>query len=291
MIDTPLKKQNQKTIKNEFSFSGICLHSGKQSKVTVKPAKENTGITFIRTDIKDKNNEIKALWFNVTSTTLSTTISNEEGISVSTIEHLMSALSGMHIDNAIIHIEGSEIPIMDGSSKPFVELIEKYGSKNLEEKRKIIKVNKEVVVTKDDSFVKITPYNQFSLDFEIVFDSHLINRQACHLQLINGNYKSDISSARTFGFEKDVNELRSNGFALGGSLENAVVVGENNILNKEGLRFGDEFVRHKILDSIGDLYLAGYPVQGYFSGKKSGHYLNNQLLRKLLSEESNYEII
>tara|TARA_Y100000590_G_scaffold268251_1_gene301284 strand:+ start:532 stop:1407 length:876 start_codon:yes stop_codon:yes gene_type:complete len=291
MIDTPLKKQNQKTIKNEFSFSGICLHSGKQSKVTVKPAKENTGITFIRTDIKDKNNEIKALWFNVTSTTLSTTISNEEGISVSTIEHLMSALSGMHIDNAIIHIEGSEIPIMDGSSKPFVELIEKYGSKNLEEKRKIIKVNKEVVVTKDDSFVKITPYNQFSLDFEIVFDSHLINRQACHLQLINGNYKSDISSARTFGFEKDVNELRSNGFALGGSLDNAVVVGENNILNKEGLRFGDEFVRHKILDSIGDLYLAGYPVQGYFSGKKSGHYLNNQLLRKLLSEESNYEII
>tara|TARA_Y100000590_G_scaffold378066_1_gene444751 strand:- start:365 stop:1240 length:876 start_codon:yes stop_codon:yes gene_type:complete len=291
MIDTPLKKQNQKTIKSEFSFSGICLHSGKKSKVTVKPAEENTGITFIRTDINNMNNEIKALWFNVSSTTLSTTISNEEGVSVSTIEHLMSALSGMHIDNAIIHVEGSEIPIMDGSSKPFVELIEKCGSKILEEKRKIIKVNKEVVVTKDDSFVKISPYNQFSLDFEIVFDSHLINRQACHLQLINGNYKSDISSARTFGFEKDVNELRSNGYALGGSLDNAVVVGENNILNKEGLRFGDEFVRHKILDSIGDLYLAGYPVQGYFSGKKSGHYLNNQLLRKLLSEESNFEII
>ena len=155
----------------------------------------------------------------------------------------------------------------------------------------MVEVNKEIKVSNGDSYVKITPNSEFSVDFEIDFESHLINKQACQLQLVNGNYKSDISSARTFGFEKDVKNLRARGFALGGSLENAVVVGNKNILNREGLRFKDEFVRHKILDSIGDLYLAGFPVQGYFSGRKSGHYLNIKLLRKLLSNQSNFEII
>jgi len=180
---------------------------------------------------------------------------------------------------------------MDGSSRPFVELLEKSEITFQDFNRKIIKVKKEVEVAKGDSFVRIIPNNQFSVNFEIDFESPLIKKQECQLQLINGNYKSDISSARTFGFEKDVNQLRKNGYALGGSLENAVVVGENNILNEDGLRFSDEFVRHKILDSIGDLYLAGNPVQGYFYGKKSGHFLNNQLLRKLLSDKSNFDII
>jgi len=290
MIATSEISQKQQTINNEISFAGIGLHSGKKSKVTIKQSEPDTGIQFIRTDIYN-NNQIKALWFNVSSTILSTTISNKNNVSVSTIEHLMSALSGMHIDNVEIYIDGPEIPIMDGSSKNFVELIEKAGIKIQNKNRKVIKVNKTIEVYRDDSFVKISPNNEFSVDFEIDFESHLINRQACHLQLINGNYKSDISSARTFGFEKDVKKLRENGFALGGSLENAVVIGENNILNKEGLRFKDEFVRHKILDSIGDLYLAGCPVQGYFRGKKSGHYLNNELLRELLSDQSNFEII
>ena len=231
------------------------------------------------------------MWYNVTSTALSTTISNKDNVSVSTIEHLMSALFGMHIDNVKILIDGPEIPIMDGSSKPFVELFEKAEIRVQNTPRKMIKVKKEVKVSKGDKFLKISPNKDFSLDFEIDFKSHLINKQACQLQLINGNYKNDVSSARTFGFEKDVKKLRAKGFALGGSLENAVVVGDNNILNKEGLRFKDEFVRHKILDFIGDLYLAGYPVQGYFSGKKSGHYLNNMLLRKFLSDKSNFEII
>ena len=158
-------------------------------------------------------------------------------------------------------------------------------------KRKIIKVLKKVEARKKDSIARLSPNNQFSIHFEIEFDSVVVNKQACRLQLLNGNYKSDISSARTFGFEKDVNGLRENGFALGGSLENAVVVGENDILNKEGLRFRDEFVRHKILDSIGDLYLAGYPVEGYFYGKKSGHSLNKALLKKLLSNKENYKLI
>ena len=292
MIASTFFKQKQKTIKNEISFSGIGLHSGKNSQVIIKPSEVNSGINFLRTDVNNisKNSLITALWHNVTSTTLATTISNGD-VSVSTIEHLMSAFSGMHIDNALILINGAEIPIMDGSSKPFVELFEKAGVVKQDEYRKILKIKKEVEVLNGDSFVKISPSDYFSIDFEIVFDSHLINRQACQLQLINGNYKNDIASARTFGFEKDVKELRQRGYALGGSLENAVVVGDNYILNKDGLRFKDEFVRHKILDSIGDLYLAGYPVQGYFSGKKSGHYLNNQLLSKLLSDHTNFEII
>ena len=268
------------------------MHSGKKSQVTIKPSEPNSGINFLRTDVSDvnKNVLINALWHNVSSTTLSTTISNGD-VSVSTIEHLMSALSGMHIDNVKIYIDGPEVPIMDGSSKPFVELIEKAKIIKQNKYRKILKVNKEIKVQYRDSFISLTPHKEFSVDFEIEFDSHLINKQSCQLQLLNGNYKNDISSARTFGFEKDVEQLRAKGLALGGSLNNAVVVGDKKILNKEGLRFKDEFVRHKILDSIGDLYLSGYPVLGYFHGRKSGHHLNNQLLKKLLSDENNYEII
>ena len=280
----------QQTINSEFSLVGIGLHTGVDVRITIQPAKVNNGIKFKRTDLS-KNNIINAVWSNVTSTNLCTTISNDKGASVSTIEHLMSALSGMHIDNANILIDRQEVPIMDGSSFPFVEKLEKNGILKQEIDRKIILVNKEILVTSNDSYVKITPNKQFSIDFEIEFDSHLINKQSRQLQLVNGNYKSDISSARTFGFEKDVDTLRAHGLALGGSLDNAVVVGEKNILNKEGLRFADEFVRHKILDSIGDLYLAGCPIQGYFFGNKSGHYLNNQLLKKLFSDKANYQII
>ena len=290
MIASSNSSKKQQTINSSISLSGVGLHSGKKVAISFEPAEINSGIKFIRTDHKD-NKVIKALWSNVTSTNLCTTIANNAGTSISTIEHLMSALSGMHIDNVNILINGPEVPIMDGSSLPFVELFESNGLVKQEIDRQIILIKKEVVVTKGDSCTKILPDKQFSIDFEIEFASHLVNKQACQLQLVNGNYKSDISSARTFGFEKDVDYLRANGFALGGSLENAVVVGNKNILNKEGLRFEDEFVRHKMLDSIGDLYLAGKPIQGYFYGKKSGHFLNNQLLRKLFSDKSNFEVI
>ena len=266
------------------------MHKGKKANVKITSALPNSGITFVRSDL-NKNHIIKAIWKNVSSTILCTTISNESGVSVSTIEHLMSALSGMHIDNAKIYIDAPEVPIMDGSSKQFVELIEKAKTKEQDCKRKIIKVLKEVEVSRNDSCVRLSPNKQFSVNFEIEFDSPIINKQSCSLQLLNGNYKSDISSARTFGFEKDVKGLISNGFALGGSLENAIVIGKSKILNKEGLRFKDEFVRHKILDSIGDLYLAGYPVEGYFFGKKSGHALNYELLKKLLLNKENYKLI
>ena len=280
----------QTTLSQSISINGIGLHSGIKVSMKLIPAEADFGIKFIRTDLSI-NNTVEALWSNVTNTKLSTTISNNEGVSISTIEHLMSALSGLHIDNLKIEIDGPEVPIMDGSSKEFVNLIESVPLKNLDKKRKIIKIKKNIKVINDNSSVELKPNKQFSIDFEIDFPSKLISKQSCQLQLINGNYKSDIASARTFGFEKDVDTLRSNGLALGGSLDNAVVVGDNKILNKDGLRYKDEFVRHKILDSIGDLYLAGAPIQGYFYGNKSGHYLNNLLLKSLFSDESNYELI
>ena len=281
---------NQQTISKPILIKGIGLHSGITVSMKLLPEEADFGIKFYRTDL-DSNNVVEALWSNVSNTKLSTTISNKFGVSVSTIEHLMSALSGLHIDNIKIEIDGPEVPIMDGSSRDFVNLIELTPSKNLNKKRKILKVKKNIKVRNDDSSAELKPNNQFSIDFEIDFPSEVISRQSCQLQLVNGNYKSDIASARTFGFEKDVDMLRSNGLALGGSLDNAVVIGDNKILNEEGLRFKDEFVRHKILDSIGDLYLAGAPIQAYFLGNKSGHYLNNLLLKSLFSDESNYEYI
>lgn len=285
--DIASDSKNQKTIGRKIVFKGVGLHCGQESTVSISPCPENTGITFIRTDLR-RNNSIKAIWSNVTSTKLCTTISNNEGASISTIEHLMSALSGMHIDNVIIEINGPEIPIMDGSSEPFVNLIEEARIVDQKQRRKYIKVVKEVAVHNNDSFASIKPNEEFSINFEIDFPTSIIDRQSCKLRMINGNYKEDISKARTFGFEHEVDELRNSGFALGGSLSNAVVVGKNTILNEEGLRYEDEFVRHKILDSIGDLYLAGSPVIGYFEGKKSGHKLNNELLRKLLKDKTNW---
>ena len=290
MIDILKTSNNQQTIVKPLSIRGIGLHTGIDVSMKLFPAESDYGIKFIRKDLKD-NNVIEAIWSNVTSTKLSTTISNKNGASVSTIEHLMSALSGLHIDNIKIEINGPEVPIMDGSSIKFVNLIDSTSIKKLDKKRKILKVKKNIKVEKDNSSVELKPNNQFSINFEIDFPSKLVSQQSCQLQLVNGNYKTDIASARTFGFEKDVDMLRSNGLALGGSLENAVVVGETKILNSDGLRFKDEFVRHKILDSIGDLYLAGSPIQGYFSGSKSGHHLNNLLLRSLFSDENNYEYI
>ncbi len=290
MIDLSNKFNNQQTITKPISVNGIGLHSGIDVSMKLFPAEVDYGIKFIRNDLTN-NNIIEALWSNVTNTKLSTTISNQSGVSVSTIEHLMSALSGLHIDNIKIEIDGPEVPIMDGSSIKFVDLIDQTSTRSLNKKRKILKVKKNIKVESKDSYVELKPNNQFSIDFEIDFPSKLISKQSCQLQLVNGNYKTDIASARTFGFERDVEMLRTNGLALGGSLHNAVVVGETKILNSDGLRFKDEFVRHKILDSIGDLYLAGAPIQGYFLGNKSGHHLNNLLLRSLFADKNNYEYI
>ena len=259
MIDILNNSIDQQTISKPVTINGIGLHSGLKVSMKLIPAEADFGIKFIRKDLSE-NNIIDALWTNVSNTKLSTTISNQNGASVSTIEHLMSALSGLHIDNIIIEINGPEVPIMDGSSIEFVDIINATKIRNLAKKRKILKIKQNIKVNNNNSSAELKPNNQFSIDFEIDFPSKLVSQQSCQLQLVNGNYKTDIASARTFGFEKDVAMLRSNGLALGGSLENAVVVGESKILNSEGLRYKDEFVRHKILDSIGDLYLAGAPI-------------------------------
>ena len=209
MIDINPNNQNQQTIKENILLSGIGLHSGKQVNMKLIPAEVDQGVKFIRSDQKN-NNEIDAIWSNVSETVLSTTISNKSKLKISTIEHLMSALSGLHIDNLTIYINASEVPIMDGSSRPFVDLIENAGIKVQNKNRKLLNIKKTIEVKNDSSSVKIIPNNQFSIDFEIDFPSHLVSRQSCQLQLINGNYKSDIAAARTFGFEKDVEHLRSN---------------------------------------------------------------------------------
>ena len=231
MIDLIHKSSKQQTISKSIKINGVGLHSGISVSLMLEPAEENNGIKFIRTDLKN-DNTVNAIWSNVTATTLSTTISNKSGAKVSTIEHLMSALSGLHVDNLNIYLDGSEVPIMDGSSKVFVDLIEKNGIKVQNKNRKILKVKREIKVISKNSSVKLLPNKQFSIDFEIDFPSILINKQSCQLQLVNGNYKTDVASARTFGFEKDVENLRSNGLALGGSLVNAVVVVKDKILNK-----------------------------------------------------------
>ena len=279
----------QKTLAQEFEISGIGLHTGCIVNMKFIPAPVNHGFKFKRVDL-DNNPVIEALASNVVDTSRGTVLACGEA-RLSTVEHSLAALVGLDLDNVLIEIDNEEVPIMDGSSKPFVDLIENVGIEVQNKKRKVLNVKKVIEVKSNQSSAKIIPNNQFSIDFEIDFPSQLVSKQSCQLQLINGNYKSDIAAARTFGFEKDVEHLRANGLALGGSLDNAVVVGENEILNKDGLRYTDEFVRHKILDSIGDLYLAGSPIIGYFYGNKSGHHLNNELLRKLFSDKSNYEYI
>ncbi len=281
----------QKTIKKSVKCSGVGLHSGALVTLTLHPAEPNTGITFRRTDIKDKNPIVKALWDHVVDTRMCTVIANEDGVSVGTIEHVMSALQGCHIDNVIIDIDNVEVPIMDGSAEPFAFLIDCAGTVEQNEKKKFIKVIKEIQVKDGDKTALFTPNDHTTYQFDINFDHHAIGQQTRSLKLVNGYFRSDIARARTFGFTHEVEALRQVGLVRGGSLNNAIVLDEDKILNKSGLRFKDEFVRHKILDAIGDLYLAGLPIIGHYHGVKSGHAMNNQLLHALFNDPSAYKII
>ena len=284
----------QRTLKKSFSFSGICLHSGKDTNVTVHPAPADTGIKFKRVDLKTSSEDkiIDAAVENIVKSQLCTSIQNVHGNKVNTIEHLMSAFNGLGIDNALIDIDSDEIPILDGSSKQFVDLIDQVGIKVLKTPRQIIKVLRPIMFGDKESFIKITPSETFSVDYTISYDHNLLNNQRLSIDFINENsYRELISNSRTFGFKEDVDMLLERGLIKGGSLDNAILLDSTGVVNEEELRYPDEFVRHKILDSIGDLYLAGSPIIGYFYGNKSGHHLNNQLLRKLFSDESNYEYL
>lgn len=284
-------KQKQKTLERKVSCIGVGLHSGQPVKLQLNPANTNHGIVFKRNDISGFDNLIPAQFDKVTKTQLGTTLSNDQGTIIATVEHLMAALWGCGIDNALIEVDGPEIPIMDGSSEPFVFLAECAGIKDQEADRKVIKVLKQVEVRDGDKFAIVKPADDFVIDLEIDFNSKAISNQKWVYSSSQVSFKTDLCRARTFGFEHEVEYMRSQGLARGGSLENAIVISGDKILNKEGLRYNNEFVRHKLLDCIGDFYLAGNRIQGNFTAYKSGHGLNNKLLHKLFEDKSAYEII
>ncbi len=281
---------NQKTIKNNVSFSGIALHSGLNVNVNIKPADPDTGIIFKRVDLKT-NNLVYPNFMNVSNTSLNTTIENEFGAKVSTIEHLMGALFGLGIDNAIVEIDNEEVPILDGSAKIFIEKIISAGFKISNSPIKIIKINKEVSFIDGERSITIKPSTlNLEIDFEIKYKNEIIGNQKNKFKVFEDDL-SDVYNSRTFCLYEDIELIKKNGLAKGGSLDNAIVVKGNQILNSEGLRNKKEFVNHKILDCIGDLYTSGYRVIASVICSRGGHYLTNQLLRKVFSNKENFSIL
>lgn len=280
----------QKTLTSAISCTGIGLHSGNKVSMTLKPAPIDAGIVFRRTDVSGEGVEIPASFENVVDTRMCTTI-GADGKTVSTVEHLMAALAGAGIDNAIIEVGGAEVPVMDGSAAPFLFLIECAGVTTQDAPRKALRILKSVEIIEDDKAARLEPADGFSLDFEIDFSNPVIGHQTMTVGLTNGTFKDEIARARTFGFLQEAEALWAAGLAKGASLDNAVVVSGDKVMNDDGLRFDDECVRHKILDAVGDLYMAGTPIIGRYAGVRSSHALNNQLLRVLLADPANYEIV
>jgi UDP-3-O-[3-hydroxymyristoyl] N-acetylglucosamine deacetylase len=281
---------NQKTLTKPISFNGIGLHSGKSVTLTVNPSEPDTGIVFKRIDLKN-NNLIYPNFSNVTNTSLNTTISNESGVKVSTIEHLMGALFGLGIDNALIEINDEEVPILDGSAKQFIEKILNIGFEVSNVPIKIIKINRKVSFDNELKFISIEPSKlSLDIDFELKYKNKIIGNQRNKINVYEDKL-DDVFNSRTFCLFEDIELIKKNGLAKGGSLDNAIVVKEDSILNKEGLRNPKEFVNHKILDCIGDLYTSGYRIIGNLKCSQGGHYLTNQLLRKVFSDNLNFSII
>jgi UDP-3-O-[3-hydroxymyristoyl] N-acetylglucosamine deacetylase len=279
----------QRTLKNMIRATGVGLHTGEKVYLTLRPAAVDTGIVFRRIDLPEPV-EIKANAHAVGDTRLSSTL-EQNGVKVSTVEHLMSALAGLGIDNAYVDLTASEVPIMDGSAGPFVFLLQSAGIEEQAAPKKYIRVKKPVSVVDGDKWVRFEPFNGFKINFTIDFDHPVLDGsgKSVTVDFAATSYIKEVSRARTFGFMQDVEMLRSQGLALGGSLDNAIVMDEYRILNSDGLRYEDEFVKHKVLDAVGDLYLLGYPLIGAFSGYKSGHSLNNRLLRALLADAQAWE--
>ena len=280
----------QKTIQNKISFKGIGLHSGVNVNVSIKPAKPNFGIVFKRVDLKN-NNLIYPNFANVSNTSLNTTIENEFGAKVSTIEHLMGALFGLSIDNALIEIDNEEVPILDGSAKEFINKILSSGIEVSDVPIKIIKINKKIEYKEGDRFIAIQPSTlSLDIDFELKYKNEVIGNQRNKVKVYEDDL-SEVYNSRTFCLYEDIEFIKKNGLAKGGSLDNAVVVKDNEILNPEGLRNKKEFVNHKILDCIGDLYTTGYRMIASITCSQGGHYLTNQLLRKVFQDKQNFSIL
>jgi UDP-3-O-[3-hydroxymyristoyl] N-acetylglucosamine deacetylase len=280
----------QKTVKNNVSFSGIALHSGLDVSICIKPAEPNFGIVFKRVDLKN-NNLVYPNFMNVTNTSLNTTIENEFGVKVSTIEHLMGALFGLGIDNALIEINNEEVPILDGSAKNFIKKIISAGIKVSDSPIKIIKINNQIEFSDGDRFISIKPSTlSLDIDFQLKYNNKIISNQRSKVKVYEDDL-TDVYNSRTFCLFEDIELIKKNGLAKGGSLDNAIVVKDNEILNPEGLRNTKEFVNHKILDCIGDLYTSGYRIVANITCSQGGHYLTNQLLRKVFQDKENFSII
>ena len=280
----------QKTIKNNVSFSGIALHSGLNVNIKIRPAEANFGIVFKRIDLKS-NNLVYPNFMNVTNTSLNTTIENEFGAKVSTIEHLMGALFGLGIDNALVEIDNEEVPILDGSAKEFIEKIIEVGIENTNSPIKIIKINKEIKYSEGERFIIAKPSTlSLDIDFELKYKNEVIGNQKNKVKVYEDDLK-DIFNSRTYCLYEDIENIKNKGLAKGGSLENAIVVKNNDILNPEGLRNKKEFVNHKILDCIGDLYTSGYRIVASIICSQGGHYLTNKLLRKIFENRDNFSIL
>jgi UDP-3-O-[3-hydroxymyristoyl] N-acetylglucosamine deacetylase len=281
----------QRTLKNVIRATGVGLHSGEMVYLTLRPAAPNTGIIFRRVDL-DPVVEIQAKAENVGETALSTTLI-EHGQRVSTVEHLLSAFAGLGIDNAYIDLNAPEVPIMDGSAGPFVFLVQSAGIEEQNVAKQFIRIKKPVILEDGDKWAKFEPFDGFKVSFTIDFEHPAFSGcpQQVDVDFSSTSFVREVSRARTFGFMKDIEKLRENNLALGGSMDNAIVVDDYRVLNEDGLRYEDEFVRHKVLDAIGDLYLLGHSLIGAFSGHKSGHEVNNKLLRKLLVQEDAWELV
>ena len=280
----------QKTIKNNVTFNGVALHSGLDVNVCIKPAEPNFGIVFKRVDFKE-NNLVYPNFMNVTNTSLNTTIENEFGVKVSTIEHLMGALFGLGIDNALIEIDNEEVPILDGSAKEFIEKIISSGLVVSESPIKVIKINKEIKFTDGERFISIEPSTlSLDIDFELKYKNPIIGNQKNKVKVFEDDL-TDVYNSRTFCLFEDIELIKKNGLAKGGSLQNAIVVKDDEVLNPEGLRNDKEFVNHKILDCIGDLYTSGYRIIAKIKCSQGGHYLTNQLLRKVFENKDNFSIL
>ena len=279
----------QRTIKKEINCFSIGLHTGRKVNMKIKPAPTDAGIVFIRTDLPDSA-PIHARYDNVCDTTLATTLGSN-GVTVSTVEHLLSAFSGMGVDNAVIELDSFEVPVMDGSALPFVNMLKEVGTHSQKKSKKMLIVKKPVSVNSGDTSAMLLPADEFKITYDIDFKHPVIGKQTYHMTFSDEEYEKHICAAQTFGFLKDLEFLQAKGLALGGSLKNAIVLDDNKIINKEGQRIPDVFVKHKILDAIGDLFLLGMPIIGHFVAYKSGHRLNNLLLRELMSKKDCWEIV
>jgi UDP-3-O-[3-hydroxymyristoyl] N-acetylglucosamine deacetylase len=280
----------QRTLKNMIRATGVGLHTGAKVYMTLRPAAANTGIVFRRTDLTPPV-EIKGEPYSVGDTRLSSCL-ERDGVRVSTVEHLMSALAGLGVDNVYVDLTAAEVPIMDGSAGPFVFLLQSAGIEEQNARKKFIRILKPIEVREGDKWVRFEPHNGFKLTMSIDFAHPVFDKtpQEVTVDFSTTSYVKEVSRARTFGFMQDVETMRAQGLALGGSLDNAIVMDEYRVLNTDGLRYEDEFVKHKVLDAIGDLYLLGHPLIGAFSGHKTGHALNNRLLRRLMEDKPSWEL-